>query len=565
MSTLPIPPEDAKSIDDNILPETAPSSPPLLHTESGTSGNAVAKATVGIGFLHFLRLVVGFVAQPLIASSLGLKWHADAYAVSTDIIQRIWMLFEKLINPAFLPNFVASLKADGEERAWRFASTTIWLVSLILLITTPLAWWGMPGLVGMLSQKADQEQINLTVVMARWLLVGLFCLGFSSLTYTILNGYKRFAMAALGDTLWKVGLLAGAMVAVVTKAPPERALWLVTLGFMVGSFLKLAPHLWAIGKKWRFLKPKIDWRDPLVSKMLLLGVPLLLGIVISEMRGLYLLRLADDPSIQIEASRAALRWSRIIGDNLLQIFPYALSIGIFPYLADMATNKNKQPLTDTMVGALRVCVFVFLPITTILIALRFPLLRAVWESGNLTQADTILMSAPFVAFAVGLVGFACEMQLGQAFYAMTKAWTPTIIGIGTSFLWVVAATIGVENLGWGLMAIAGAESLAKTIKCLIMWVLLRPYLGEIKWGGHLAFTLKVILGAIVAALVAAYISQFLSSGETASPSKMKMLLSVFISGCAGMLAFFGMCALMRVQEMASVKTGGQKLARKFRK
>lgn len=538
------------------------SSPPAPDAPVSSTGRAVARATAGIGALHLLRFVIGFVAQPLIAHSLGLRLQADAYAVSTDIVQRLWLVYEKVINPAFLPTFLAALKEEGEERAWRLASTATWLLLIALGVTVPLAWLGMPALVGALSPKAGAGQIELTIRLARVLLLGLGFLGFSSFTYTVLNGYKRFVYAALGDALWKLGVLGGAVAALATHAPLERALWLITAGFLVGSILKLLPHLFAIGPKWRFLKPRIDLRDPLARQMFALGVPLLLGIAVSETRGLYLQRLAADPSIQIEASRAALKWSRIIGDNLIQIFPYALSIGIFPYLTDLARERDRQPLTDALLSALRVCVFTFAPLTAILIALRFPLLSAVWQSGRLTQADTLAMSAPFVGFTLGLIGFACEMMLNQTFYALTRAWTPTLIGLGTSVLWIVVAKVGVEHLGWGLAAIAGAESLSKTVKCAVMWRMLRPHLGEVRARDGWLFALKTLGGTLLGALVAAVLIRFLAPLEGTAHFKLRMLMAVTLSGVGGLMAFLGLAWALKIEETRHLSLMAGKLRRK---
>ena len=400
---------------------------------------------------------------------------------------------------------------------------------------------------------------------------GLFFLGMSSLTYAILNGYKRFVYAAMGDAFWKLGVFVGAAAAYVlygkqlealarldaaTAAQQTqliglavKSLWWIVGGFLVGAVGKLVPHIFAIGPKWRLLKPKINMSDPLVRSMFLLAIPLILGIVVSEARGFYLVRLADDPSIDIAGSRLALKFSRIIGDNLIQIFPYALSIGIFPFLANLAREKDRQPLTDTLIGALRVCVFVFLPITAILIALREPLLRAVWESGRLTQADTVAFTPAFVAFTLGLVGFACEMMLNQTFYAMTRAWTPTLIGITTSILWVILAKWGVEGLGWGLAAIAGAEAISKSVKCIIMWIWLRPHLGRVKLGENLLFLGKVIAGAILAALVSYLLVGKLAPADEAARFKIKMLLAVAASGMGAMVVFALFASLLKVDEM----------------
>jgi putative peptidoglycan lipid II flippase len=495
-------------------------------TQQGSTGKSVARATAGIVPMHIARLLLGILAQPLIAHTTGLKWQADAYTVAGDIIQRIWLIFEKVLNPAFLPCFIATMKEKGEEHAWKLASTVLWFTTFALIGMTALCWFTMPGIVSIYTPVlpkgappaeiiARNAQIALTIELGRVLLAGLLFLGISSLTYTILNGYKRFAMAALGDTLWKMGILGGA-VWVMTKhgtLPPQDALRVISYGYVLGAFGKLAPQVLAIGRKWKFLQFRLDFNDPTIRKVALLAVPLLLGILVSEMRGIYLQRLAGMPEVQsasgVEAGRAAIKWSRTIGDALIQIFPYALSIGIFPFLAELARDKDRQPLTDALVGALRVCIFAFAPITAILIMLRFPLLRGVWESGRMTNEDVLVLSPPFIAFSLGMIGFACEMILNQTFYAMTKAWTPTIMGWIATVAWVGIATFGVQ-WGWGLVAIAGAESAAKSLKCLLMWLWMRPHLGKVYAAKFAVFCVKVLLASLAAAYIAGLIGTRLS-------------------------------------------------------
>ncbi|RYG64881.1 hypothetical protein EON80_18390, partial [bacterium] len=199
----------------------------------------------------------------------------------------------------------------------------------------------------------------------------------------------------------------------------------------------------------------------------------------------------------------------------------------------------------------------------ILIALRFPLLRAVWESGRLTQEDTVAMSGPFVAFTLGLVAFACEMMLSQTFYAMTRAWTPTLIGLGTSILWVVTATYGVTGLHWGLAAIAGAESLSKTVKCLVMWIMLRPHLGNIKRVQNFIFCVKVVACSIAAALIAAFVIQFIAPANDVPKFKLKMLLAVSASGLSATAVFLMIAAALKVEEIRYFKKITRKITSKL--
>jgi putative peptidoglycan lipid II flippase len=552
--------EDASS---TILDENANA----IQDES--TGKSVALATAGIGFLHLIRLLVATIAKPLVGDRMGLLASADVYTVATDIVTSIWRFWEKVVNPTFLPCFIGALKNEGEERAWRFASTAMWLTCLSLLVATPLSLVLMPQIVDLYSQKASQSQIDLTIAVARLLMCGLFFLGVSSLTYVILNGYKRFFSAALGDALWKMGVLCGAGIAVARKLDPIASIYLIAWGFLIGSFLKLLPHLLALRNKWYLLRPRINLRDALIRKMLWLCIPLLVGIVVSEGRDVYIKWLADSPLILVngkivEGSRTALSFSRTIGDALLQIFPYALSIGIFPYLANLAHERDRQSLTDTLVAALRACIFMFGPLTALLIALRFPLLRAVWESGKFSQADTFVLSLPFVFYALGLIGFSCEMMLNQTFYALTNVWAPTLVGLGTTVLWIATATWGV-HMGWGLASLAAAESLAKSTKCVILWYLLRRNLGKVRVSENLLFVGKIVLASLAAAGAAWLLSQKLvPTGEVMGKmDKIKMLLAVAVSGSAGLLVFGIVTRVLAVEETRALAGLTTKIRRKF--
>ncbi len=551
------------------LPPTAPPAP--------GARTSVARATLGITALHLVRFLVGFAAQPLIAHNFGLSWPADVYAVATDIVQRFWLVFEKVINPAFLPQFIASLKEDGEEETWKFASTALWTFLSLLLLTTVAGLAGMPWLVGKLSHTSNVQQIALTTSSARFLLLGLVSLGLSSLTYTILNGYKRFVWAAVGDALWKLGVFGGAVGAYVlyhkpiarlvaaqkmvsAAHPPAfyeaqlldlslRSLHLILAGFFIGSLLKLVPHVWAIGPKWRLLRPRVDFSNPRVRKMFLLALPLVLGIVISEARGFYLLGLTGEVAGSA-APRFALKLSRLINDTFIQVFPYALSIGIFPFMADLARERDRQPLTELVVKALRVCFFVFVPLTGILIALRSPLLYALWSGGRLTTPNVLQIVPPFVAYSLGLTGFACEMMLGQAFYALTRTWAPTLIGLAISVVWIMVARVGVEQLGWGLAAIAGAEAFSKSLKCVIMWLLLRPHLGQVRTREHLRFLAQLLAATAVAVVVAHFAAHVLAPSGA---GKARLLLGVSASGILALGAFVGVARALRVEEATLIR------------
>jgi putative peptidoglycan lipid II flippase len=294
---------------------TPPAELPVDSTPSqSATGKAVAKATAGIGVLHLLRLLIGFVTAPLIARIFGSNWRADVYSVATDIVQSLWLVFEKTVNPTVLPLFSRALKDEDEKSAWHFASLAFIVTTLGVILVTPIAWFGMPFIVGIYSQKAGAEQQDVTIAVARLLLSGLFFLSLSSLTYVILNGYKRFAVAALGDAFWRLGIMVAAAWCFTRKLPMDQALYILSYGFLFGAFLKLAPQIWALRSKWHLFIPKVDWSDPRLKAALWLSIPLLVGVATSESRDIYRNWLSDSPIIKgadgqiIEGSRAVLKF-----------------------------------------------------------------------------------------------------------------------------------------------------------------------------------------------------------------------------------------------------------------
>lgn len=522
------------------------SSPPEPMNSSAPVGWRVAKATGVIMVFHVLRFALGFLEKPLLAKYFGTTWTADAYTVAYDIVVRVWLIFEKVINPSFLPVFIKSLREGGEERAWRFTNT---VVSLMLITLTACAILGVVAaspLVRLWSPNASAEEARLTAQLARVMLGGLVFLGLSSLTYVILNGYKHFALPALGDAVWKGGIVA-AMILVVPRMP-HRSLAVMALagGFLAGSFGKLFPQVVGLWNKRHLFRWRLNLREPLLRSMLLLIAPLLVGILVSEIREVALLRLANDPSIG-EGGRAALhKYARPPVEVFIQIFPYALSIGIFPYLAELASkSQDRQHLTDVFVGALRVCAFVFLPMSAAFIALRYPLIRALFESGKFGRESVELTVVPFTMFAVGMVFFASEMMINQTYYAMTNTFTPTAVGVGTSAFAVLFAWASVEA-GHGLGGIALAETLGKSLKCIVLVVLLRKALGNVRVRANLTFLTKIAVATSVAVVAALFVSQHFAAWLEIS--RKTRLLNFLLSSAVAVSVYVVATIVLRVEE-----------------
>lgn len=123
--------------------------------------------------------------------------------------------------------------------------------------------------------------------------------------------------------------------------------------------------------------------------------------------------------------------------NTLQLLPVSLvgtsiSKAALPNLADKADEREVFRLT--LWKTFNEMVFLILPIASILIVLRIPIVRLVYGTDIFDWEATVQTGMVLSAFAFGVVFQAVNSLLARAFYAMHNTKTPVSISIATIFL-----------------------------------------------------------------------------------------------------------------------------------
>ena len=106
-----------------------PTSPP----DSGFSSQGIAQATVILIIGMLLSRVLGFAREMVIAHMFGATVETDAFLVAFIVPGIFAGVVASTIPVAFIPVFTKYRIEQGEEDAWRIASTLI-NVALIVLV-----------------------------------------------------------------------------------------------------------------------------------------------------------------------------------------------------------------------------------------------------------------------------------------------------------------------------------------------------------------------------------------------------------------------------------------------
>ena len=212
----------------------------------------------------------------------------------------------------------------------------------------------------------------------------------------------------------------------------------------------------------------LDWRDPAVRRVLALMLPVTLTIGLVNVNflvdTLFASRLLD-PELAPAAIDKAFRLYMLPQG----IFAVAVTTVLFPTLARLSARGDEPGLRRALDGGLRQIAFLLVPASLVSIVLAQPIVRLVYERGEFTADDTVIVAQCLQAFSIGLVFNGWMLILNRSFYALQTNWIPTGIALGA-----VALNAGLDavlyRLGiWGIpLATASVNVIAATALLVMM-------------------------------------------------------------------------------------------------
>ncbi len=531
-------------------------------TDASAGRRRIGLAAIAIMAIHFLAKIGGYVQKRCLSHFLGTSLDADACTGMEKIFQLIFLIPEELLSHSFLPVFVKAQKDEGETSAWRLASIVGTIHALVLVVSSAAAAFWAPSLVGLVLEgfTDDPAKFALTVQLVRVSMIGLFCTSLGSLTYVILNAYKRFVTPALGDVTQKAGIVIG-MVVVFSGFRHLGPIG-YAIGFIIGGVFKLVTHLIALRPQLHMVRPGLDLKNPRLREMGILMVPLIAGTLVAKIRDGWEQRLASQVSQRIEGTLASLDYARKIVLMPVLVIPYAFSKAVFPFFADWIAQGDRQRLTEAFHAACRIMVFIFLPMTVFFLVLRQELVTLAYKGGKFDAASVLLTSGPFIIYSLGMIAYALETIAIQVFYAYRDTKTPFYLGLlGSGLQIAIAYTAGLA-LNFGGAGIALGYAASKTIKLCVMWYALRHRLEGFQWRRNLILVLKTTVASAVMAVWLLLAHRYAASHHI-DLMRVKLAAAFLVAaGGSGTILFVVTAAVLRTEELQQV---ADKVASRLRK
>lgn len=506
------------------------------------SRQGVAEATIILIIGTMLMRILGFVREMAIAYKFGASAETDAYLVAFIIPGALATMVGGAITVAFIPVFTEYRIKEGEVEAWRFASSVINIILIILVIGSIISSLGASILVPVIAPGLADQTKEIAIHLMKIMSPLVISSGLIGLTTAIINSYQHFVLPAFAGLLYNICIISS-----VLLLANRFGITGLALGTVIGSLFHLLAQSTVFIKEKRYYVPSIDLNHPGVKKTVQLIVPFLIGSAAGQLNLMVDRILASGLT---EGSISALNFSSRVMNLPLGIFGAAVGTAIFPTLSQQIARGKLNSLRETFSWGLRTVWFVTIPASVGLIVLREPLIRLLFERGAFDQTATQMTAAALLYYSLGIFAHAGLFVITRTYFSMQDTITPVKIGVVGVVINIILNLILVRFLAHSGLALA--TSIAASGNLVLLIIYLRKKLGYLDGKRILYATIKIISASLMMGF-ACQLALNLSYHYLGESTTLKyQALQVGGIALIGIFTYFIAAALLRMEELAKV-------------
>ena len=376
-----------------------------------------------------LSRVLGLVREQLFAALFGVTAYADAFLIAFRIPNLLRDLFaEGVLSAAFVPTFAERRKTQGLQSAFDLANVVIGAVLVVVGSITLLGILGAPWLVALIA--ADDftriaPVLDVTVTATRIMFPFLPLVSLAAVVMGQLNAQERYGTPALASTMFNlVAILCG--IAFMLAGLHEAALVVAwSVATLAGGAAQLGIQLPPLLRSGFRFRPRIDFRDPGLRRVMSLMAPATIGLAATQVNILVNTGFASEVPGAVTALNCAFRLIYLpIG-----VFGVAIATIATTRLAQRAAERDMPGLADTFAQGLRLVAFLTLPCMAGFIAIPEPIVHLLYQHGKFSDAGTRMTAAALVFYSIGLYSYSALKVAAPAFYALGRTRVPMLASV----------------------------------------------------------------------------------------------------------------------------------------
>jgi putative peptidoglycan lipid II flippase len=513
--------------------------------EERGSRRRLAWSTAIFSLATGLSRILGLVREIVARRYFGVEGRINAFTVAFQVPNLVRALVaDAALSSAFVPVFSELLEKGERRRAWRVASSLVWLLLLALGGLTALFILLAPWVMAPFGFHGAEQ--DLVVNLSRVLFPIVALLGVSGIVVGILNSYEHFSVPALTPVFWNVAIIIGLVVGVPRVHSVDSKLYVYAISILIGTVIQvLLPLPWLAGRDGS-LRVAIDWRDPAIKQVFVLMIPVTLGLGLINFNAVvdsFFAARFIDRNVAPSAIDAAFRIYMLPQG----MFAVAVATVLFPSLARLATRRDLDGFRHTVGLGLRQIAFLLIPASAAAAVLAEPIVRLLYQRGEFTAHQTPIVAAALAAFSAGLTFNGAMLMLNRAFFSLQAPWTPTVIALANLALNAALDGAFYRFGTWGIPLATSVVNIAGTVALL---VLLRRRLArmEVRETGRATALIVLASGAFAGVAYGVWSALDDALGRSLG-GQLGSLSTAFLAGFA---VYLISCRLLGVRELEAL-------------
>lgn len=396
----------------------------------------MARAASLIALGNVSSRVLGLVRETVIASLFGATGLVSAFRVAQIIPTMLYdLLVGGMVSSALVPVFSEQAEKDKTE-LWRVSSLLLSLAVIVLAVVVLLIELAAPQVARLMAGGFDDTLLAETTRLIRITTPAVLFLSLSGIVTGLLYALKRFTLPAFTASIFNASIVVVALVGALGFGWGIESL---AYGLLVGAFLQVALQLPGLrDARFRFA---IDLQHPALRRIVKLALPVILGLVISQVA------IALDRNLASRTGEQSIAWMQYATTIIqfpLGLIAAAISLAILPTLSRQASESTANgtglhQFMDTLAAGLRMVLVLIIPATAALFILAEPVVALLFERGQFTPFDTQQTALALRFYLLGLTFAAIDQPLVFAYYARQNTLTPALVGLlGVGFYLLAA-------------------------------------------------------------------------------------------------------------------------------
>ena len=430
----------------------------------------------------------------------------DAYTAAFTVPDfMFFILTSGALAVSFIPVFNQRLASGNKKSAWELSTSVLNLFAIVTLVASVLIMiFADPLIRYIVGPGLDESGTILAINMMRVIAINPFLFSIATVLSSMQQAVGRFVFYSLAPALYNVGILIG--IAVFTNGINifgfqlfEGGIMGVALGVVFGAVLQVIVSLiglFGLGFDYEF---KIYWKNHGFRSVLKLLPARSLDQGIDYVSGIVNTNLSSRMGAGALRSYQQANTLHTMPVNLIGV---AISTAFFPKMTEEVGEDNIDEFNDTFRKALRMIVWISLPVSVIAYFARGYVVSFIKNGGDPVIAS-ILGALILAIFAQSVFHIA-----SRGFYARQDTKTPfivSVIAIGLSMVLSVLFTkwgFGPDGLGW-------AQSIGAVLEMFILLGILNrrsknKLFNRAFWSG----TWRMILASVVTGVAAYVLTKF---------------------------------------------------------